>query len=200
MNLEFHGPYYNLYNLGGAHGIYNASDDAKFHSELLDLVNGNTESDNFVCVTNGSQSIARERLNKIGFTTIKVSNLWVHTITRDQLLGRGASKKFQEEREAVIKLAEERAEERKKALAARPRSSEGRILRADGTVRRNAYEYFVGDRVRWRTYVGYETHRNSEWKTGTIRSVNADHTFRTLRNVVDPRKWDTQIELLQRAK
>lgn len=181
MNVENHGPYYNLFNLGGAHGHYEPPNLAAFKEQLVKLVLANTANNNFIAVTNNGQSIVRGYMEETGFISVRVSrSLIVHTITRDQLL----SPKLKKEVEEVVKKRDER-------LAARPRDKEGRLLRKDGKLVRRPNEFFVGDRIKW-----YDSHTRKD-KVGSIRSVDGD-VISTFRNKIN--RDLPSIEIVERVR
>lgn len=147
----------NVHDFGHAHGRGTYMDLASFKKDIHAVVNRHGADNLFIGVTNGGQTQERTWLKECGFKPAQVTtNLVQHSAFGYEILGVDASKALEEEKK--------KQEAHKAALDARPRNAEGRLLRADGRIVRRPYEYFVGDRIRFRETYG-------EWKEGTIRAI-----------------------------
>lgn len=193
----------NIYDLGHAHGRSVYADFASFKKAIIDIVELNKDVGRYIAVTNSGQTTECKWMTDIGFTSTPLGNsLTTHTATYEQLCGGEADavKKFRAE---ALARDQQRIAEHEAALAARPRRADGRLLRTDGFVVRRPYEFFVGDRVRWRK-ITPGSWRLADWKEGTIRTVNEDGSFRTYQNTIDPRGIQTwngeEIQLVERAQ
>ena len=153
MNILFgHHPeeptaqYFYIYNTGGAHGVstpITLNDFKEAFRKELKKVEGITfdpSEYDVITITNTYQGIVRGYLEELGFENKPFGSLLIHF---------GLVKYFDLE---PVKLNEK-----------------GRVLNKDGTVRRNPFEYFVGDRIKF-------TSNSGEEKIGRVRQVYEGET------------------------
>jgi hypothetical protein len=154
-----------LHNFGNAHGrgIYYEFDE--FKAAVMKHVEAYKNIGFYMGVTNSGQSKECKWLHDIGFNSAKVGSLTHHWASYHELA---------KDATAVEAKRLEREAAHKAALDARPRNAAGRLLRADGFIVRRPYEYFVGDRVRFRDTW------NGDWKEGTVRTVTGTGTATVL--------------------
>ena len=137
-------PFVYVYNTGTAHGHRQYGELGTFIEAFKDKFDKFLKDDpdvmdlDFFTITNVYQTKNREFFDQMGWNTSFDGRLWYTVGSIKSVYG-------------------------DKVKDDRPRNKDGRLLNKDGTVKRDPFEYFVGDRIKFIV--------NGEEKTGRIREV-----------------------------
>jgi hypothetical protein len=146
-----------LYDLGHAHGRYTYPSYEEFVTAVAILATGV----NSVCYTNNGQTVEREWLNKIGYSSVEIGpRMCFHTLSAEK-----SAKIFGEIEEANKKAKE-------KNLGAYNAKYEAWLEQALKEGRSHPfYDIRVGDHVYPRTHILKDMNLHPDWTDRPIREV-----------------------------